>query len=262
METWPGPVGPTRSLLTPMSPAAPSGPLLFGVESRRSVSGVACSSLMPATPRGPRRRLALPAVRLGGLGGGVLAVLRASSGVSSSSTRRVLVRRQVGDRGLASSGSASTASTPPGLGSPGSIWGSGMGPRSLLIGAPRGRWCGRVKPKVVYAVVVPVRSMLQHRVLVRHHGVGQRGRAGTTAGRRPCRARRSRGSPDQERAVKKKSIRSSIGSPLRVRCIAVTNVRSRSPTPISSRASRCAASYAVSPLSTCPAAAAAQWSSM
>ena len=71
-----------------------------------------------------------------------------------------------------------------------------------------------------------------------------------------------RGVPDHERAVKKKSIRSSIGSPPRVRCIDVAKTRSRSSTPISSRASRRAASYAVSPFSTCPAAAAAQWSSM
>ena len=66
-----------------------------------------------------------------------------------------------------------------------------------------------------------------------------------------------RGSPVHERAVKKKSIRSSIASPVRVRCMAVTNLRSRSLTPISSRASRWAASYAVSRRSTWPAAAAA-----
>ena len=38
VASWPGPVGPTRSLLTPMPPAARAGPVEPGVESRMSVS--------------------------------------------------------------------------------------------------------------------------------------------------------------------------------------------------------------------------------
>ena len=63
-------------------------------------------------------------------------------------------------------------------------------------------------------------------------------RASTSAARRHFAGSTIRGSPLHDRAVKKKSIRSSIGSSWRVRCIDVTNSSSRSVTPISSSASR------------------------
>ena len=141
------------------------------------------------------------------------------------------------------------------------------------VGAPAGYRLARARRRCALDQRLVGRSRRSSTARCRRSGpaaprarAGRRGRAArrgrTTRGLPPWSARRCGGSPDHDRQVKKKSMRSSIGSPPRVRCMAVTNSSSRSVTPISSAASRRAASYAVSPFSTWPAAAAAQWPSM
>src|SRR4051812_27503505 len=77
---WRGPLCPSRSLLTPMPPAARSGPVELGVESRMSVS-CSCPLMRGRYPTSGRRLLVArgvllgTALRLGGLGLGVLALL-------------------------------------------------------------------------------------------------------------------------------------------------------------------------------------------
>ena len=174
VASWPGPVGPTRSLLTPMPPAARSGPPALGLESRSSVS-CSCRSCRRVGHAGDSfsARVAVA----GGAGVGVLGLGHLVRDV----VRRPLVARL--ESGPARVGGSSSRLVLDGVHASrrsaraGSICGVGCSPRSITmsvlslhraVGSARSfrsrTWCSSPVP-------YPARSRTD--TLVRHHRLGQ-----------------------------------------------------------------------------------------